>query len=225
MCTSILDTQMYEVEDGKITGTAIAYTTEGGHDAMAKFLSQKGIDVVICGGMGEGAMVALTEAGIEICTGASGNADVAVEAFLSGELTSAGVNCDHHDHEEEGDGCGCGGGCGGCGGGCGGCGGCGGGMRPIMEGKNVMKNVRVHYTGTLNDGTKFDSSYDRGQTLDFVCGVGMMIKGFDQAVANMEVGEVVDVHIMPEDAYGMPDPARILTVETADMPGSEELSV
>lgn len=94
-----------------------------------------------------------------------------------------------------------------------------------MEGKNVGKTVKVHYTGTFNDGTKFDSSYDRGQTLDFVCGAGMMIKGFDQAVANMEAGQIVDIHLMPEEAYGMPDPNAIFDIQISELPGSEELEV
>ena len=58
-----------------------------------------------------------------------------------------------------------------------------------IEGKNVGKKCRTHYRGTFNDGTQFDSSYDRGEPLEFVCGAGMMIKGFDAAVANMEVGQ------------------------------------
>ena len=53
----------------------------------------------------------------------------------------------------------------------------------------------------------------------------MMIQGFDAAVADMEVGQVVDIHLMPEEAYGMPDPDAIFTVEIAQMPGSEDLSV
>ena len=83
----------------------------------------------------------------------------------------------------------------------------------------------MHYTGTFNDGTKFDSSYDRGEPLEFVCGAGMMIKGFDEAVKNMNIGEIVDVHLMPEEAYGMPDPANIITVAFEDMPGSENLEI
>ncbi|MGN0141128.1 MAG: peptidylprolyl isomerase, partial [Roseburia sp.] len=79
--------------------------------------------------------------------------------------------------------------------------------------------------GTFNDGVQFDSSYDRGEPLEFVCGAGMMIRGFDAAVADMEVGQVVDVHLMPEEAYGQPDPQAIFTVEIAQMPGSEELNV
>ena len=92
-----------------------------------------------------------------------------------------------------------------------------------LEGRNVGKTVRAHYKGTFNDGSQFDSSYDRGEPLEFVCGAGMMIKGFDAAVADMEVGQVVEIHLMPEEAYGMPDPQAIFTVEIAQMPGSEEL--
>ena len=63
--------------------------------------------------------------------------------------------------------------------------------------------VKVHYTGTKNDGTKFDSSYDRGQVLEFEVGSGQMIKGFDEGVVGMEVGETKDLHLKPEDAYGL----------------------
>ena len=94
-----------------------------------------------------------------------------------------------------------------------------------ITGRNVGKTCRTHYRGTFNDGTQFDSSYDRGEPLEFVCGAGQMIKGFDAAVADMEVGEVKEIHLMPEDAYGMPDPNAILELEIAKLPGSEELQV
>ena len=87
------------------------------------------------------------------------------------------------------------------------------------------KLCRVHYRGTLNDGTQFDSSYDRGSPLEFECGAGMMIPGFDAAVAAMSVGEIVNVHLMPEEAYGNPDPNAVFSVEIARMPGAEEVSV
>lgn len=90
---------------------------------------------------------------------------------------------------------------------------------------NQNKKVRVHYEGTFNDGTKFDSSYDRGEPLEFTCGAGQMIKGFDEAVKDMKVGEIKNIHLMPEEAYGMPDPRNILIIDQEQMPGSEQLSV
>ena len=90
---------------------------------------------------------------------------------------------------------------------------------------NLNKTCKVHYTGTFNDGTQFDSSYDRGEPLEFVCGAGQMIKGFDAAVVDMEVGQVVDIHLMPEEAYGMPDPNAIMTFEIEQLQGSEDLTV
>ena len=94
-----------------------------------------------------------------------------------------------------------------------------------ITGRNVGKTCRTHYKGTFNDGTQFDSSYDRGEPLEFVCGAGQMIKGFDDAVADMEVGEVKEIHLMPEEAYGQPDPDAIFDVEIANLPGSEDLTV
>lgn len=94
--------------------------------------------------------------------------------------------------------------------------------KPI--GRNVGKECHVHYRGTFNDGTQFDSSYDRGETLNFTCGAGQMIKGFDAAVADMEVGAEVDIHLMPAEAYGEADPNAIFTIEIAKLPGSENLT-
>ena len=89
---------------------------------------------------------------------------------------------------------------------------------------NEGKKVKVHYTGTLDDGTKFDSSYDRDEPLAFTCMAGQMIKGFDAAVKDMEVGETVTVHLAPADAYGEIDPEAILTLPIAQLPGSENLT-
>lgn len=215
--------KVYETEDGKVVSSEVISSNGVGHGALAGVLAEQSVDVLICGGIGEGAQAALKEAGVELCAGAEGNTDQVVEAYLKGELVSTGANCDHHhgeehscgDHEE---GHSCGGGCGeSCGGGC--------GSQPVITGRNVGKTCRTHYKGTFNDGTQFDSSYDRGEPLEFVCGAGQMIRGFDQAVADMEVGQVMDVHLMPEEAYGMPDPNAVFTVEIAQMPGSEDLVV
>ncbi|MBE5920747.1 MAG: peptidylprolyl isomerase [Pseudobutyrivibrio ruminis] len=211
--------KIYEVEDGKVVSSEIIGSDGQGHGALAGLLSNKSIDVLICGGIGGGAQAALSEQGIELCAGASGDVDAAVEAYLKGELVNSGVNCNHHgeghtcgDHED-GHSCGDHSSCGGC------------HSKPEFEGKNVGKTCKTHYRGTFNDGTQFDSSYDRGEPLEFVCGAGMMIKGFDKAVANMEVGDKVDIHLMPEEAYGQRDEEAVFTVEIAQLPGSEELAV
>lgn len=227
--------KVYEVEDGAVVSSEVIGSDGIGHGALAGLLANHDIQVLICGGLGGGALNALTNAGIEVCAGASGNADEAVAAYLRGELVDTGANCDHHHHGEGEECCGghgegedhecCGGHeegedhecCGGNGGGC-----CGG-RRLTVEGKNAGKNVKVHYRGTFDDGSQFDSSYDRGEPLAFVCGAGMMIKGFDKAVADMEVGQIVDVHLMPEEAYGPSDPEAIITIEIAQLPGSENL--
>ena len=78
---------------------------------------------------------------------------------------------------------------------------------------NEGKQVKVHYVGTLDDGTKFDSSRDRGKPIEFTCMAGQMIPGFDRAVDEMAVGEVRDVRLEPKDAYGEPNPAMVVNVE------------
>lgn len=215
--------KVYDVEDNKVVSSEVIGSNGVGHGALAGLLADRAVDVLICGGIGGGAQQALSDAGVELVAGAEGDADQAVEAYLKGELISTGANCDHHHHEDghscgdHGEGHSCGsGGCGdSCGGGC--------GSEPKLTGRNVGKICRTHYRGTFNDGTQFDSSYDRGEPLEFTCGAGQMIRGFDAAVADMEVGQVVDVHLMPEEAYGMPDPNAVFTVETAQLPGSEDL--
>lgn len=62
---------------------------------------------------------------------------------------------------------------------------------------NEGKKVKVHYTGTLDDGSKFDSSVDRGEPIEFTCMAGQMIPGFDSAVKDMAQGDTKNVHIPP----------------------------
>lgn len=209
--------KVYEVEDNKVVSSEVMSSNGSGHGALAGLLAEQSVDVLICGGIGGGAQTALAEAGIELCAGAQGDTDQAVEAYLKGELVSTGVNCNHH--HEEGHSCGDHGEGHSCSGNCGGhC-----GSAPVLTGRNVGKVCRTHYRGTFNDGTQFDSSYDRGEPLEFTCGVGQMIKGFDAAVADMEVGQIAEIHLMPEEAYGMPDPNAIFTVKIAQLPGAEDL--
>ena len=220
--------KIYEVEGQNVVSSEVIGSNGTGHGALAGLLAEQGVNVLICGGIGGGAQAALEEAGIELCSGAEGNVDQAVEAYLKGELTSSGATCDHH--HDEGHSCGHHGeehDCGqheeehSCGGSCGSCAGCG--SQPPITGRKAGKICKTHYRGTFNDGTQFDSSYDRGEPLEFICGAGQMIRGFDAAVANMEVGEIVDIHLMPEEAYGMPDPNAIFMIEMAQLPGSEDL--
>ena len=92
--------KVYETENGKILSSKVVDTNGSGHGALAGMLSALGIDVLICGGIGGGAQMALAEAGIKLFGGVCGNADKAVEAFLENALEyDPEAKCDHHDHE------------------------------------------------------------------------------------------------------------------------------
>ncbi|NDF34023.1 MAG: FKBP-type peptidyl-prolyl cis-trans isomerase, partial [Euryarchaeota archaeon] len=71
-------------------------------------------------------------------------------------------------------------------------------MTTIAEGNKV----RVHYRGTLEDGTEFDSSYERGEPIEVEVGSGQVIPGFNNALLGMKVGESRTVSVPPEQAYG-----------------------
>ena len=84
------------------------------------------------------------------------------------------------------------------------------------------QNVSVHYVGKLEDGTEFDSSRPRGETLDFEVGSGQMIEGFDTAVVGMTIGETKNITLAPDKAYGELDPEAVKEVPMANFDPSFE---
>lgn len=96
--------KVYDTEDNKIVKTEIISTNGSGHGALAGVLTALNADVLICGGIGGGAQMALHEANIQLYGGVSGSADDAVNAFLAGRLDfNPDVHCSHHDHEHGGE--------------------------------------------------------------------------------------------------------------------------
>ena len=102
--------KVYTVEDGKITASEVVDTNGSGHGALAGFLQLRGVDTLICGGIGGGAQMALEGADIHLCAGVQGPADTAVQAYLDHTLQYVTqAQCDHHDHHGAGHNCGHGG--------------------------------------------------------------------------------------------------------------------
>ena len=99
--------KIYEVENDAVVSAQVLSTNGSGHGALAGFLRAQQVDVLICGGIGGGAQMALAEAGIKLYGGVNGSCDAAVEALLGGTLGfNPDVKCDHHDHHGEGHTCG-----------------------------------------------------------------------------------------------------------------------
>lgn len=86
-----------------------------------------------------------------------------------------------------------------------------------MSAAKAGDTVKIHYTGTLDDGTQFDSSAGR-EPLEFTVGTGQVIPGFDQAVEGMAVGESKTVNIEPENAYGPRHEQMIQEVPKSALP-------
>ncbi|MBR5228803.1 MAG: NifB/NifX family molybdenum-iron cluster-binding protein [Firmicutes bacterium] len=92
--------KIYEIEDGKIVSTEILGSGEFGHESLTVLLRSKGVELLICGGIGPGAQNALLQQGITFRGGCSGDADQQVENFIKGELIyNPNVTCNHHDHD------------------------------------------------------------------------------------------------------------------------------
>lgn len=83
-------------------------------------------------------------------------------------------------------------------------------------------NVKVHYKGTLTTGEQFDSSEGR-EPLAFTVGAGQMIKGFDDAIPGMAVGEKKTINIAPSDAYGEKNKEAIVEFPKANIPPDMKL--
>lgn len=100
--------KLYDIEDNKVVNEQVVDTNGQGHGALSEFLRQAEVDILICGGIGGGAQIALSEVGIQLYGGVSGNADDAVNAYLEGNLDfNPNVHCNHHEHHH-GDGHSCG---------------------------------------------------------------------------------------------------------------------
>lgn len=90
-----------EVENGAVIRSEVVWTDGNGHGALAGFLKTRGVDVLICGGMGGGAKAALAQADIRVFGGVLGSADQAVADYLAGSLQGdPNAQCSHHDHSE-----------------------------------------------------------------------------------------------------------------------------
>lgn len=94
--------KLYQVENDQIINKMLIPTNGSGHGALATLLSRLQVDVLICGGIGGGAQMALAEAGIKLYGGVQGDADEAAQALVNGHLTyDPNARCDHHDHEHD----------------------------------------------------------------------------------------------------------------------------
>ena len=100
--------KLYDIADGKMINEQVVGANGAGHGALAGFLKSAGVDVLICGGIGGGAQMAMQEAGITLYGGNMGSADDVVASFLANTLAqNSNPTCDHHSHEHgEGHACG-----------------------------------------------------------------------------------------------------------------------
>ena len=92
--------KIYETEGNEIKNSEVVDTNGSGHGALAQFLQERGVNTLICGGIGGGAKNALAEAGITLLGGVSGSADEVVKAYIAGNLVyNPDIECAHHEHE------------------------------------------------------------------------------------------------------------------------------
>ena len=93
--------KVYDTDGQTVTASQVINAMGSGHGALAGFLQQHGVDVLICGGIGGGARIALAQAGIQLYPGVVGDADTAVAALLAGNLDyNPNTMCSHHSHDD-----------------------------------------------------------------------------------------------------------------------------
>jgi len=84
--------------------------------------------------------------------------------------------------------------------------------------------VTLHYKGTLDDGTEFDNSYERGEPIQVITGAGQLIQGFDEALTGMTAGETKTFTLSPEEAYGERDEDATTTLTRDAFPDEFEFT-
>lgn len=94
-------------------------------------------------------------------------------------------------------------------------------MAPAQSGDTV----KVHYTGTLDDGSIFDSSRVRDEPLEFTIGKRMLLPGFEDAVVGLDLNESRSVSLSAEDAYGPHDPSQIIEMPRNQVPTELDLDI
>ena len=94
----------------------------------------------------------------------------------------------------------------------------------MNDGVRTGQSVTVHYTGTLNDGSVFDTSQDK-EPFSFTTGTGAVIPGFDQAVVGMTVGETKEVQIDSDSAYGPRNMDAVIVIERDSFPEDMDVQV
>jgi FKBP-type peptidyl-prolyl cis-trans isomerase 2 len=83
--------------------------------------------------------------------------------------------------------------------------------------------VKVEYVGSLEDGTVFDSSKNHDSPLEFIVGAGQLIKGFDDAVVGMKVGDEKEISLPPDEAYGQHNPEFVKDMPRNLFPKEQEI--
>lgn len=94
-----------------------------------------------------------------------------------------------------------------------------------FDGANVGKLIKVHYIAKTEDDVEFENSYKRKKPIEFVCGIGQMIMGFDYGCANLKEGDRSEIRVHYQMAYGPRTDRAILTEDIASIPGAEDMKI